>query len=147
DRGAVAPDMELSYVTLLLTPAALLDAFLLEQQTPGSPNYRRWLTPEQFGERFGLSQNDLAKVRQWLESQGLRIHDVARGRHWITFSGTASQIGRVFHTEFHRYAVNGRDHFANALDPSVPQAFENVVAGIDGLNDFGMQPLSIEARP
>src|SRR5689334_10941011 len=57
DRGRVAASQPISYVTLMMKPAATLDRFLVEQQTPGSPNYRRWLTPEQFGERFGLSTN------------------------------------------------------------------------------------------
>jgi uncharacterized protein (TIGR03437 family) len=137
DVGPLDPSAEISYATLLLGPAPSLDAFLAEQQNPASPNYRRWLTPEQFGDRFGLSTNDTNKLVQWLRSQGMQVHDVARGRHWITFSGTAATIGRALHTNFRMYAVGGRTHFANATDPSVPAAFESVVAGIMGLNDFG----------
>ena len=141
DRGAVDPSLELSYVSVLMKPPPGLEAFLAEQRNPASPNYHQWLTPEQFADRFGLSRNDIAKVRQWLESQGLRVHDVARGRHWITFSGTAGQVGRAFRTEIRRYEVNGRLHVANASEPSVPEALADVVAGVEGLNDFGMEPL------
>src|SRR5271166_5260327 len=48
DLGAVDPSMPISYATLHLTPAAGLEAFLAEQQTASSPNFHRWLTPEQF---------------------------------------------------------------------------------------------------
>ena len=41
-----------------------------EQQDPASPNYHRWVTPEQYADRFGVSQNDVAQVVQWLQSQG-----------------------------------------------------------------------------
>ena len=141
DRGPVDPSMELGFVTLLLKPAPSLAPFLVELQTPSSASYHRWLTPEQFADRFGLSEHDIASLVSWLESQGLQVNDVARGRHWITFGGTADQVGRALHTEIHRYQVDGEEHFANATDPEVPAAFANVVGGFTGLDDFGPQPL------
>jgi uncharacterized protein (TIGR03437 family) len=138
--------MPINDATLYLTPAASLDSFLAEQQNPASPNFHRWLTPEQFGDRFGLSAGDVAKVRIWLESQGLKIHDVARGRLWITFSGTAGQVGRAFQTEIHRYRVDGKLHFANASAPRIPAAFQEAISGIDGLHDFVPQAMHIEAK-
>src|ERR1035438_343382 len=130
DQGRVDAAMPISYATLQLKPAAGLAEFLARQQDPRSPSYRQWLTPEQFGDRFGLSSSDLAKIGIWLQSEGFQIHDVARGRHWITFSGTAEQASRAFHTEIHRYVVDGQTHFANATEPSVPAALAGVVAGI-----------------
>lgn len=141
DLGPAAGSTAIEYVTLQLKPADGLELFLEEQRSPKSPNYHRWLTPEQFGERFGLSPADIGKVVSWLQAEGLQVHDVARGRHWITFSGTADQINRAFHTEIHRYRVAGVLHLANATDPSIPAAFEDVVSGIDGLSDFDLQPL------
>src|SRR5271170_1198681 len=48
DQGRVAPSLAMSYITLTLAPSAnqqaSLDKLLAEQQTPSSPNYRRWLT-------------------------------------------------------------------------------------------------------
>jgi uncharacterized protein (TIGR03437 family) len=143
DRGPASPATELRYVTLILQPAGGLEAFLAEQQTPSSPNYRRWLTPEQFGDRFGLTTNDIGKLTGWLQSQGLTVHNVARGRHWITFSGTADKVGRALHTEFHRYLLKGQMHIANATDPSVPVAFEGVIAGFYGLDDFEPVDLNV----
>ena len=145
DRGPVSPAMPIRRAMLLFRPAAGIDAFLAEQQVPGSPNYHKWLTAEQFGERFGPTANDIAKVRAWLESQGLKIDNVARSRHWITFSGTADQAARTFHTSFHRYLVNGETHFANVDAPSVPAAFADVVSGFIGLDDF--KPASQIVRP
>ena len=141
DLGPAAGSTALEYVTLRLKPADGLEQFLEEQRAPASPNYHRWLTPEQFGERFGLSAADIGKLISWLQSEGLQVRDVARGRHWITFSGTVEQVNRAFHTEIHRYRVDGALHRANATDPSIPAAFEDVVSGIDGFSDFDLQPL------
>jgi uncharacterized protein (TIGR03437 family) len=136
DQGLADPAAELGYVTLLLRPDPALKTFLAQQRTPSSASYRRWLAPEEFADRFGLTQNDIGKITAWLGSQGLRVNDVARGRHWITFSGTAGQISQALHTEIHRYAVDGKTHLANATDPSIPQALQGIVAGFRGLNDF-----------
>ncbi len=141
DQGLVAPETEIRLVTVLLNPAAGLESFLAEQQTPGSPNYHRWLTPEQFADRFGLTSSDLQKVSLWLSSQGLSVNQVARGRHWITFSGTAAKVGGALHTEMHRYVANGETHVANSTDPSIPAALGGVVSGFTGLNDFGLKPM------
>ena len=139
DQGPVDPAMPIRQATLLFKPAASIDAFLAEQQLPGSPNYHQWLTPEQFGDRFGLSANDIAQVTAWLESQGLKVDNVARGRHWINFSGTADQAARTFRTRFHHYRVNGETHFANVDEPSIPAALEDVVGGFLGLDDFKLR--------
>ena len=139
DRGPVSPAMPIRQATLLFKPAASIGAFLAEQQLPGSPNFHKWLTPEQFGDRFGLSANDIAQVTAWLESQGLKVDNVARGRHWINFSGTADQAARTFRTRFHHYRVNGETHFANVDEPSVPTALADVVGGFLGLDDFKLR--------
>src|ERR1700691_286541 len=51
DQGRVSPSLEMPYITLTLAPSpaqqAALEKLLAEQQTPGSPNYHRWLTPEE----------------------------------------------------------------------------------------------------
>ncbi|MEO8369031.1 MAG: protease pro-enzyme activation domain-containing protein [Candidatus Solibacter sp.] len=143
DQGPVDPDMTIRQATLLFKPAASIDAFLAAQQTPSSPDYHAWLTPEEFGDRFGLSSGDIAKVTSWLESQGLKVDKVARGRHWINFSGTAAQASRTFRTSFHRFTVNGERHFANVDEPQVPADLEEVVGGFLGLDDFKLKSLAI----
>ncbi|MGA3204150.1 MAG: S53 family peptidase, partial [Bryobacteraceae bacterium] len=140
DLGPADAAMEIPYLTIRLKHSdaqqAALDQLLAEQQTPGSPNYRKWLTPQVFGERFGLSVNDLAKVTGWLQSQGLTVNDVAAGRQWITFSGTVRQINSAFHTTIHLYRSGAETRYANSTEPFVPKALWEVVAGFDRLNDF-----------
>jgi len=147
DRGLADPALPIQYATLYLRPADGLESFLADQQSPSSPNFHKWLTPEQFGDRFGLSANDIGQVTGWLRSSGFTVHDVARGRCWITFSGTAAQASSAFHTEIHRYSVNGEAHFANSTDLSVPAALEPVVLGVGGLSDFRMQPIHPKLTP
>ena len=144
DHGRVAPSLAMPYITLRLAASAIqqadLEKLLVEQQTPGSPNYHRWLTPEEYAQRFGASDADISKITQWLQQQGLQVVSVARGRNWIAASGTAAQVEPAFQTEIHSYLADGETHYANASEPSVPVAFGSVVQGIRGLNDFRMKP-------
>jgi uncharacterized protein (TIGR03437 family) len=151
DRGAADPRTPMDYMVFLVKPSASQQAeltqLLSDQQNPGSPQYHKWLTPEAFGERFGLSEGDLAKVAGWLKSQGFAIEHQARGRNWIAFSGAAAQTARALHTSIHRYVTDGETHFANATEPSVPEALADVAGGFLGLNNFPMQPAVRLAQP
>ncbi len=144
DQGAVESSLPLSYVTMLFAPSVAqtesLDLLLAQQQDRTSPNFHKWLTPEQFADRFGLSANDMQKVTAWLTSQGLQVVSVARGRQFVVFAGTAAQIQNTFRTEIHRYNVQGELHFANASMPSIPTALSGIAVGFRGLNDFALKP-------
>ncbi len=143
DQGRVSPAMEIEYVTLNLAPGAAqqaaLDQLLKDQQTQDSPSYHHWLTPEQYAERFGATDADIAKISAWAQSQGLNVVSVARGHNMIAVSGMASQVEAAFQTELHQYVVNGEMHFANATEPTVPAAMQGVITGIRGLHDFRMK--------
>src|SRR5579872_2447926 len=144
DQGAVDPQTPITDVLIVfkMSPEqqADLDAVLAQQQNPSSPQYHKWLTPEEFGNRFGLSSSDHAKFAAWLTSEGFTVNELARGRNFIRFTGTAAQISRTFHTSIHRFQVDGEVYFANATDPAVPEALSGIVAGFIGLNDFFLQP-------
>ncbi len=143
DQGRVEPSLPLSYITLTLAPSASqqadLEKLLVDQQTKGSPSYRQWLSPEEYAQRFGVSDDDISKITQWLEGQGLKVLSVARAKNWIAASGTAAQVEAAFQTEIHSYLVDGETHYSNATEPSVPAAFGSVIKSIRGLNDFRMK--------
>jgi uncharacterized protein (TIGR03437 family) len=144
DQGPVDPATKLNYVQLMLKPSAAqqtdLNNLLSDQQNPRSPNFRKWLTPEQYAERFGVSPADIAKITQWMQSQGFDIITVARGRRYIAFNATAQQIQTALKTEIHHYRVDGELHFANATAPSVPAAIQPLVLSFLGLDDFQPKP-------
>lgn len=150
DQGRAAPTLHLDYVTLGFNQTASQKAdlarLLADQQNPNSPGYHQWLTPEQYAERFGISQDDLNTITAWLRSQGLTVVNTARGRDWIAVSGTAAQVESAFQTEIHEYQVNGETHFANAMEPSVPAALGPVIMNVRGLNNFRMKPLKVKPR-
>ena len=144
DAGRLEPERQLSHLSLNFRLSAAgkadLEKLLTEQQDPKSPNFHRWLTPEQYASRFGMSQSDLARVAAWFESQGLTVEGISRNRNAIFFSGSAGQIEYALKAELHKYSVNGEAHFANSTDVSLPEAFASRVLSVRGLDDFFPRP-------
>jgi trimeric autotransporter adhesin len=140
DRGAVPASMPASRLMLVLkhspTQAQAVREYIDSLQNKNSPNYHKWLTPEEFGARYGPSDQDLKAVTDWLESHAFTVNRVAKARNSIEFSGTAGSVQEAFHTSIHSYVINGEKHFANATDPAIPAALAPVVAGVTKLNDF-----------
>ena len=151
DRGPVDPALRMEYMMLVVQPSAAqqaeLDLLLAGQQNPSSPLYRQWLTPEEFGNRFGLSPADHSKVVAWLTSLGLAVNESGRGRNWIAFSGIAGQVSRALKTPIHRFQVGGETHYANTIEPSVPEALADVIGGFIGLDDFHLQSFVRRVSP
>jgi len=144
DQGRADPSLQIPFITLTMKPSPSqqrdLENLLEEQRDPSRPGYHRWLTPEQFGDRFGLSADDYAAVVAWLESHNLHTEKLARARNWVAFSGAVRDVECAFQTEIHRYAVDGAAHFANATEVSVPAALAEIAGGIRGLDDFARLP-------
>ena len=140
DQGIANPATRLDRMLLVLnsspTQQADLDALLTAQQDPSSPLYHHWLTPAEFGARFGALDADLAQVTAWLGAQGFTIDEIAAGRRHIAFSGSVAQVAAAFRTTLHIYRVNETDHLANASDPQIPAALSGLVAGVVSLHDF-----------
>jgi hypothetical protein len=144
DLGAVNPAMRMESLTLNASLGAAeqaeLNALLEAQQDAKSPQFHRWLTQEEYGARFGLTDADLNAVSGWLKQQGFTVKGVSRSRNAIYFGGTAGQVEAAFRTQLHRYELNGEVHFANATGLRVPAGIASVLLNVRGLNDFRLKP-------
>jgi subtilase family serine protease len=156
DAGRMPAEAPMHRMMLSLAPdpsqQQALETLLEAQQDPQSPSYHRWLTPEEFGSRFGVSESDLQTVATWLESKGFQVEPVSAGRRAVIFTGTAGQVESAFHTQMRAYQVNGRLHHANATATDIPAALAKVVSGFVSLDDFAAAPahaapLRVDAAP
>ena len=145
DAGAVAPDFPMEHMLLTLLPDStqqdILNQLVEAQNNPESPYYHQWLTPEQYGERFGVSDSDAAQVVVWLQEQGMQVEELTAGRRSIIFTGTAAQVQAAFHTPIHIYKIGDEIHHANVNDPEIPAALVQVVGGVVSLHDFHSEPM------
>ncbi len=149
--GRAPAELRMERVLLLLRRSpqqeSELTHFLGDLQDPASPGFHHWLTPEQFGERFGPPQQDLDVVTAWLQSHGLQVGQIAKGRGTIEFSGTVAQVESALHTEIHRYMSGGVEHVANSTDIAIPAALEPAVSGVVSLNSFPHRSFAHVANP
>jgi subtilase family serine protease len=140
DEGEVDGNLLLKNMMLVLKSSpkqlAALEAFSKAQQTPGAPEYHRWLTPQEFADHFGVASQDLDAIIKYLVSKGFSIDEIQAGGRSLTFSGTVAQVKKVFHTEIHHFVWQGEQHIANKSDPQIPAALSGVVGGIINLHDF-----------
>ncbi|HEV3277149.1 MAG TPA: protease pro-enzyme activation domain-containing protein [Terriglobia bacterium] len=146
DRGRVPNDLPLEHMLLQLKRAPELegqfDEYINELSDKSSPNFRHWLTAEQQGERYGLADEDVNTVKDWLASHGFTIGHVYPNRTVIDFSGNAGEVNEAFHTEIHYLEVNGERHIANMSDPQIPEALAPAVAGVVSLHNFMPKPMT-----
>ena len=150
EAGRVPADLQLNGVSIVFNRSAAqqaaLEKLLADQQDPASPQYHRWITPEEFGARFGMPEADIEKVQTWLEQQGLTVDRVARSRNMVRFSGRAGQIEQAFQTEMHYYQAGGETHFSPAGSLSVPAAIAPTIEAVGNLSDFRPRPMHVRPR-
>jgi len=150
DLGPVDDALPLDHMLLQLqrSPArqAALDAYVAGLTDKSSANYHRWLTPAEFGQRFGAAQEDVDRVTAWLALHGFSVNAVLPNRMVIDFSGNAGEVREAFRTGMHAYRYGGVRHVANAADPSIPAALAGAVAGIVSLHDFAPRPMLVPRK-
>jgi hypothetical protein len=138
ETGRMAGDQNLGRMILLLAPTQeqdrAADQFVGDLLDPSSPSYHKWLTPAEFGARFGVADADAMQVQQWLRGRGLTVQEVSQSRRFIVFTGTVSQVQDAFSTELHTYTYkqNGKDtsFISNSADFQIPAALQAVVKGV-----------------
>src|SRR5208282_8703 len=145
DRGRVPDDFSLDHLILLLRRSPQrerqLQKLLGELEDPSSPDYHHWLTPDEFGQRFGASPRDVDTIAGWLRAHGFRVTYLYPSAMLIDFSGTAGVVRDAFHIEIHSLSVNGKSHFANMSDPGIPAALSPALEGVVSLHDFRPHPV------
>jgi subtilase family serine protease len=144
EAGRLPASQNLGKMVLMLGPTPEQDQavadLIASQHDSSSPSYHKWLTPAEFGQRFGIADTDSSQVRQWLESQGLTVHQVSQSRRFIVFSGNVAQVENAFSTEMHSYTYKGKNFISNSNDIQLPAALRNVVKGVVRLHSNPTAP-------
>ena len=136
--------MEVNITVMLgLHDQAKLDQLIADQQNPSSSQYRRWLTPQEFNQRFGPTPAQTDAVVEWLKSQGLKVTSVNRLGRTIDATATVNQDEAAFATSI----VTRGASFGNTVDPSIPAEFDGLIVGIQGLDNMhAVMPAGLHRR-
>ena len=121
-------------LTLALRNSAELARLLAAQQDPASPEYHRWLTPDEFTSRFGPTGADLARVTAWLRKRGFTVNSADASSREVSFTGTVAQAQDAFAVKIS--ATADRRLYSNTTDPVVPADLAPVIESIRGLDNL-----------
>src|SRR4051812_40018206 len=111
-----------------------LDAYALAVSTPGSAQYRKFLTPAQFNQRFGATKQQVDAVTSWIRGSGLYVDPAGSNAHYLHVTGHVDKATKAFGTEFHNYTAQGTVARAPQTDATVPASAASAVLTVTGLD-------------
>jgi subtilase family serine protease len=133
--GRVPPDTELTITVGLVikNEAALVDT--AEQiADSASPSYRKYLTPEQFGDLFGAAPADYQALIDWGHAHNLTVTE-HKNRFVANMTGAVADIEKALNIHMnYRLRRDGTQFLAPDAEPSIDLAVQ--VEHIAGLEDF-----------
>lgn len=112
------------------------EQFIKELVTKGSPNFHKFLTAEQWNERFAPSAEDEQAVADWATGQGLTVTNRYADRLMVDAEGPAGVIERVFGVTINNYKVGDEVDFSNDRDPAIPSSLSGILHFVVGLNSI-----------
>jgi len=134
-------------VVLALRDQAGLDNFLQEVYNPSSPNYRQFLTVEQFTQMFGPAQADYDALLHFAAANGLTMTGGSRDALDVQFKASVAAIETAFNVSIGLYhdSVANRDFYAPDREPSVDLPFQ--LMHISGLDNYWVPKTALARRP
>ncbi len=143
-RGMGWKRLNLAIGLPLRNPQAL-DRFLAELSDPASPNFRHYLTPDQFTKKFGPTEQDYEAVVRFAQSHGLIVAGRHSNRLVLDVTGTAPDIERAFHVKINIYQhpTEARTFYAPDTEPSVDLAVP--ILAVSGLDNYQLpHPMNLK---
>ena len=115
-----------------------LSALLQQLYDPASPNYRRYLTPEQFTEMFGPTEQDYQAVVAFAKTNGFTVTATHPNRTLLDVSASVADIEKTFHVRMlvYQHPTEARTFYAPDVEPSLDLAVP--VLAINGLNNYAL---------
>ncbi len=135
--GSVAAGSQVSFdLTLALRNAAGAQAFVRAVSTPGSAQYRHFLTAAAWESRFGPATAAVASAESWLRGQGFTVGSVPKTRLFVPAQGSAQQVERAFGVKLGYYQVTGHKVRLASSTMTIPSSLAGTVSGVVGVNQY-----------
>jgi hypothetical protein len=135
-------------IGLPLRNQAELTNFLRQIYDPASTSFHRYLTCEQFTERFGPTEEQYQSVIEFARANGFTITAAHPNRLLLDVSGPVANIEQAFRLTlriFH-HPTEPRDFHAPDAEPSVPLGLP--IQDVSGLEDFAPpRPMNLKPKP
>jgi kumamolisin len=149
DAGATAAsDLITTGIILNVTDPQGLQALVADVTTPGSRDYHRFLSVEQFRDRFAPSDQAIHQLVSYLQSFGIQVDKVYPDHLDITVTGTADELNAALATQLRNYTRDGRQFHRPAWKFSLPGTLSKMVLAVPGLSNEPNQyrPMMVRTR-
>jgi hypothetical protein len=134
--GHLEPAQKMHVVVSLRPPhMAEEEQFINELVTKGSPNFHKFLSPEQWNARFAPSAGDEEALVAWLQSQGFTVTERYANRLLVGADGTVDTVEKAFGVTMNQYQVGGELDFSNDRNPFIPGSLTGIVSNVLGLSN------------
>jgi uncharacterized repeat protein (TIGR03803 family) len=131
-------------ITLPLRNQDTLTRLLWQIYNPASPDYHHYLTPGQFAEQFGPTEQDYQAVIAFAESNGLAVTRTHSNRTLLDVNGPVASIQKAFHVNLRTYKHPTEDRLFYAPDTGPSLNLSVPVLAINGLDNFNLpRPMSL----
>ena len=148
-KGRLASDQEISMTFALpLRNQDELRALLSRLYDPADPLYGRYLSPQEFADRFGPTQAEYDAIAAYARSLGLTVTGTHPNRTLLDVSGPAAAVEAGFNLQMQRYeAPSGREFYAPDAEPEVPDFIASRLVGVIGLENANLRHTYSHFRP
>jgi len=133
-------------LVLPLRDSAGLKAFLADVYNPKSPNYRHFVTPQQFTARFGPSQADYDAVLNFVHEYGMQVVGGTRDGMDVQVKGTVGQIETAFHVNMKTYQHPTEDRIFYSADREPTPNLSVNLWHVSGLDNYSIPKPLYERR-
>jgi subtilase family serine protease len=125
--GPADPTTDVGFrVYLGWTNPSAAEALARSVSDPHSTTYGKFLTPNQFRSKFSPAAADVAKVQNWLRSQGFSIIYSPQNNHYVS---------AAFGAQFGLYNVRGQTVRSPTGDVSIPSTLAGIIKSVIGLDE------------
>jgi subtilase family serine protease len=113
-----------------------LTNLLEDVYNPASPNFRHFLTADEFASKFGPTADDLRSVVDFAKSHHLKVSHTHPNRTLVDLTGSVGDIEKAFHVHMQRFKhpKEDREFFAPDVEPSLD--LQTPVLAISGLDNY-----------
>jgi len=134
-------------ISLPLRNSAELTNFLLQLYDPASPNYRKYITPDQFAKRFGPSQADYDKLKNFFTANGLKVTGTHPNRTLLDVSLSVADIKKFLHVNIllYQHPAEARSFYAPDGEPSIDT--DVPITHVTGLDNYNLPRPGIIQEP
>jgi subtilase family serine protease len=136
DLGPTTPSDTVSASLILkVRNGDSLEALADQMQDPQSSRYHRFLSRDEFVDRFSPDSRDIAALSGYLHQFGIAVTDVYPNRLLVRAVGTVDAFNSAFDLDIHNFSRNGRRFHRPRHAPRIPAVLKDLLVAIAGPSD------------